>query len=588
MKVTDSKIIYWHEVWRLITPFWRSAEKWRAWGILSIIIILSLTTVYISLLFNEWNLAFYNAIQNKNYEIFKSQLFKFTWLVLIFITISIYKIYLTQGLQMYWRRWMTQNYMTKWLSNHIYYHIEQQKTVDNPDQRIAEDLNALTSGTLSIILGLISSVVTVITFISILWSMSGPLRLLLIGYHIIIPGYMVWFAILYAGIGSIIIWKVGRPLVSLGFMQEQLEANFRFCLIRIRENNDSIALYKGENEEAKHLNNSFEAIRTNWWSIMRTDLKLNIASTFYNQFAIIFPIMVAAPCYFSSAIQLGALMQINSSFSQIQDALSWFINAFTQLTNWKSCINRLANFNSLVEHHCTLHNNPIIHNYDIDHALVLERLTISIPDGRTLFKLVTQAIKPGDRLLITGPSGCGKSTLLRAIAGIWMHGHGCIRLQQDSKVLFIPQRSYIPIGTLKCALCYPYDPTNFSEDQIIEVLKHCRLNHLYSMLYKEDNWIQWLSPGEQQRLALARVFLIKPDIIFLDEALNALDYDAERLMYSLLVAILPKATIVSIDHKKNDICYYTHHWVFKYDNSSDGTGTVLQSSSTTTTKKTIG
>src|SRR5476651_1785283 len=249
MKSTPIKAAHWREIWQLIKPFWLSEEKWRAWGMLMVIITLSLATVYISVLFNEWNRVFYDALQTKNFAVFKSQLVRFTWLALLFILISIYKIYLTQGLQMYWRRWMTRQYMGKWLQHHVYYHTEQQQTVDNPDQRIAEDLNALTSGTLALTLGLLSSVVTFVSFITILWSVSGPLAFTLGGYQITVPGYMVWFAILYAGLGSLVIWFVGRPLVRLGFEQEKFEANFRFGLIRIRENSDAIALYQGEPRE---------------------------------------------------------------------------------------------------------------------------------------------------------------------------------------------------------------------------------------------------------------------------------------------------------------------------------------------------
>lgn len=378
MKANHIKAARWRDIWQLIAPFWRSEEKWRAWGLLAVIIILSLAIVYLSVLFNQWNRVFYDALQTKNFAVFKSQLLKFTWLALLFILLSIYKIYLTQGLQMHWRRWMTRQYMEKWLAHHVYYHTKQQQTVDNPDQRIAEDLNALTSGTLSLTLCLLSSVVTFVTFISILWSVSGPLSFMLSGHAINIPGYMVWFAILYAGVGSLIIWKVGRPLVSLGFMQEKFEANFRFGLIRIRENNDAIALYQGEPREAKQLDDRFES-RDNWWSIMRVGRRLNIASNFYGQFAIIFLILVAAPRYFSGAIQLGTLMQINSAFGQIQGSLSWFIDAFTQLANWKACINRLAGFNAAVERHQS-RNTPIERAHDPLQALSLRALTLHVPD----------------------------------------------------------------------------------------------------------------------------------------------------------------------------------------------------------------
>ncbi len=322
-----------HAVWQLIKPFWVSEERWRAWMMLIAIVILSLGLVYISVLINQWNQVFYDALQNKNYPVFKAQLWRFTYLALIFIVLAVYKIYLTQGLQMRWRRWMTEKFMGKWLAHQAYYHTEQQQIVDNPDQRIAEDLNVLTQYTLSLSLGLLSSLVTLFSFIDILWHVSGPMTFALGQHAITLSGYMVWFALLYAVLGSLLIWWVGKPLVMLGFNQERYEANFRFGLIRIRENNDAIALYHGEPREAQQLGDRFDTIRSNWWAIMRITRRLNIATNFYSQFAIVFPLLVAAPRYFSGAIQMGGLMQIASAFGQVQGALSWFIDAFNDLAD---------------------------------------------------------------------------------------------------------------------------------------------------------------------------------------------------------------------------------------------------------------
>ncbi len=278
-----------HAVWQLIKPFWVSEERWRAWMMLIAIVVLSLGLVYISVQINQWNQVFYDALQNKNYPVFKAQLWRFTYLALIFIVLAVYKIYLTQGLQMRWRRWMTEKFMEKWLAHQAYYHTEQQQIVDNPDQRIAEDLNVLTQYTLSLSLGLLSSLVTLFSFIDILWHVSGPMTFALGQHAITLPGYMVWFALLYAVLGSLLIWWVGKPLVMLGFNQERYEANFRFGLIRIRENNDAIALYHGEPREAQQLGDRFDTIRSNWWAIMRITRRLNIATNFYGQFAIVFP-----------------------------------------------------------------------------------------------------------------------------------------------------------------------------------------------------------------------------------------------------------------------------------------------------------
>ncbi|MFI8417440.1 ABC transporter ATP-binding protein/permease [Serratia sp. NPDC078593] len=555
-----------HAVWQLIKPFWVSEEKWRAWTMLIAIIGLSLGLVYISVQINQWNQVFYDALQNKNYPVFKQQLGRFTYLALIFIVLAVYKVYLTQGLQMHWRRWMTEKYMDKWLAHQAYYHTEQQQRVDNPDQRIAEDLNVLTQYTLSLSLGLLSSVVTLVSFVTILWHVSGPLTFAVNGHSITLHGYMVWFALLYAAIGSLLIWWVGKPLVMLGFNQEHYEANFRFGLIRIRENSDAIALYHGEPHEAKQLGSRFASIRRNWWSIMRVTRRLNIASNFYGQFAIVFPLLVAAPRYFSGAIQMGGMMQIASAFGQVQGALSWFIDAFNTLATWKACVNRLAGFNAAMEQ---VHHQPrgITLQWQCTQPLRLNHLSLHLPDGQPLLKDSNMALKRGDRVLLVGPSGCGKSTLLRAIAGIWPYGSGTLERDANLTSLFLPQRSYIPIGTLRAALIYPQLATEYSDAALLKVLEKCQLQHLKNWLDTSANWSQRLSPGEQQRLAFARAILIRPDILFLDEATSALDDETEQLMYCLLVDDLPNVTLVSVAHR-NSVAKY-HHSCWRFSRQPD-------------------
>ncbi|HHQ6536586.1 TPA: ABC transporter ATP-binding protein/permease [Serratia fonticola] len=551
-------------VWQLIKPFWVSEEKWRAWAMLIAIVGLSLGLVYISVLINQWNQVFYDALQNKNYPVFKAQLWRFTYLALAFIVLAVYKIYLTQGLQMRWRRWMTEKFMGKWLAHQAYYHTEQQQIIDNPDQRISDDLNVLTQYTLSLTLGLLSSLVTLCSFITILWHISGPMTFVIAQHTITLPGYMVWFALLYAVLGSLLIWWVGKPLVMLGFNQERYEANFRFGLIRIRENNDAIALYHGEPREKQQLSNRFEAIRSNWWSIMRITRRLNIASNFYGQFAIVFPLLVAAPRYFSGAIQMGGLMQISSAFGQVQGSLSWFIDAFSNLATWKACVNRLAGFNAAVDE---VHNQTRgISLQQEDHSpLMLRDVGLTLPDGQPLLSAATMTLQRGERVLVVGPSGCGKSTLLRAIAGIWPYGSGEIGLDKHLTTLFLPQRSYIPIGTLREALSYPHQDKDYSDELLLKVLENCRLKHLQRWLDTSANWSHRLSPGEQQRLAFARAILTRPDVLFLDEATSALDDETEQLMYCLLVDELPEVTLVSVAHRNSVAKYHQTCWRFSRD-----------------------
>lgn len=554
----------WRTVWRLIKPYWVSEERWKAIGLLATVVGLALGMVYVNVLLNQWNRDFYNALENKDFAAFRAQLWRFSYLAFIYIAVAIYKIYLTQALEIRWRAWMTSQYMNDWLAGQAYYRIEQSARADNPDQRIAEDLKYLTSGTLTLSLGLLSSVVTLVSFIGILWAVSGPISLMLFGHEREIPGYMVWFALAYAGIGSLLVAWIGKPLIGQNFMQQRFEADFRFGLIRIRENAESVALYRGEAQEHAYLNSRFTRIRENWWNIMRTTKRLNVASTFYEQFALIFPFLVGAPRYFGGAIKLGGLMQIASAFGQVQTALSWFIDAFSSLAEWKASVNRLAGFHATVDAARAIESGIRVERNGVG-ALRMENLSLSLPDGATLNRPLSAAIESGQRILVAGPSGCGKSTLFRAIAGIWPYGDGEVEIPQSSSLLFLPQRSYLPIGTLRAALTYPAAEDAYANEDIIARLEACRLTHLAPRLDEVDNWSQRLSPGEQQRLAFVRVLLIRPDMVFLDEASSALDSETEAAMYRLLTEELPDAAIISIAHREKVAQYHDERWQFVPD-----------------------
>ncbi|MEO0313819.1 MAG: hypothetical protein RI928_275 [Pseudomonadota bacterium] len=551
----------WGKIWKLISPFWYSEERWPARLLLLSVVSLSLGLVYLNVLFNDWNRDFYNTLETKNLPEFWNQLWRFSWLAFIYIAVAIYKIYLTQALEIRWRRWMTNQYMTLWLENQSYYRIEQTRSADNPDQRIAEDLKYLTSGSLSLSLGLLSSVVTLISFIGILWSVSGPLTFMLSGQEWSIPGYMVWFAIAYAGLGSLLVAFIGKPLVKQNVDQQRFEADFRFGLIRLRENAEPVALYQGEEHARNQLSGQFARIRENWWAIMKTSKRLNITSTFYAQFAVIFPFLVGAPRYFSGAITLGGLMQISSAFGQVQSALSWFIDAYGQLADWKASVNRLAGFHEAVNTaHGQVSEISVLHN-NVG-ALLIEELVLHLPNGTQVNTAFTSRVQNGQRILVTGPSGCGKSTLFRAMAGIWPYGSGSVEIPHKLSVLFIPQRSYLPMGTLRSAIGYPSGEDVFKDLAIRHYLQTCRLDHLAPLLDVEDNWSQRLSPGEQQRIAFMRALLTKPDLLFLDEASSALDTETERSLYQQLLEELPNTTVISIAHGTQVAEFHDQVWHF--------------------------
>lgn len=556
----------WRAVWRLIKPYWSSEDKWKAYGLLVAVVALVLGMVYLNVLFNAWNRDFYNALENKNYPVFKAQLWRFSYLAFIYIAIAIYRVYLAQWLEIRWRTWVTRQYLDEWLANQAYYRIEQTRTADNPDQRIAEDLNSLTSGTLSLALGLLSSVVTLVSFIGILWSVSGPLSFMLGGHAWTIPGYMVWFAIAYAGIGSALVWWIGKPLVRQNVEQQRYEADFRFGLVRIREHAEAIALYRGEEQEHGQASRRFEWIRGNWWSIMHTTKRLNVASNFYSQFAVIFPFLVGAPRYFAGSITLGGLMQISSAFGQVQDALSWFINAFSSLASWKASVNRLAGFHAAVSA-ARLQTSGIAVARNNVGAILLDRVTLQLPTGPALTGPLSTDIRAGQRILVAGPSGCGKSTLFRAIAGIWPYGAGSIEIPNAARLLFLPQKSYLPIGTLRAAIAYPAAEDAYKDLAIRHYLGLCRLPHLMDKLDESDNWSQRLSPGEQQRVAFVRVLLTRPEVLFLDEATSALDPATEESLYELVLQELPDAAVVSIAHREIVAKYHQIHWHFVHENA---------------------
>src|SRR5450830_631360 len=558
----------WRDTWALIKPYWVSDEKWRARGLLFAIIALTLGAVYINVLFNTWNRDFYNALETKNYIAFKEQLWRFSYLAFIFIAVAIYRIYLRQALEMRWRAWMTKQYLGIWLAHQSYYRIEQTQSSDNPDQRIAEDLSQLTTGTLALSLDLLSSVVSLVTFVGILWAVSGPLSFLMFGHQMVIPGYMVWFAVAYAAVGSWLVWKAGKPLIQQNYNQQRYEADFRFGLVRVREYSEAIALYEGEAQEKVHLESRFERIRVNWWQIMKTTKRLNVASTFYAQFAIIFPMLVGAPRYFSGAITLGGLTQISSAFGQVQDALSWFVSAFTTLATWKASVNRLASFHaSIVNAENQALNASLSISRTSGSGIKLNDVSLHLPTSSSaepnLLNTINLQLEQGQRVLLSGPSGAGKSTLFRAIAGIWPYGTGTIEIPRLANLLFLPQRTYLPIGTLRDAIAYPSSADKFSDEAMVKYLTLFKLEHLCDKLNDAENWGQRLSTGEQQRLAFIRLLLIKPDVVFLDEATSAVDEDMEELLYSLLVQELPNSSVLSIAHRSSVAKFHTRSWQLK-------------------------
>ena len=557
------------DLWALLRPYWTSEERRSAWLLLIANIVLTLAMVYMTVLFNQWYNLFYNTLQDKAQAEFFHQIGRFCVLAAIYIVIAVYRIYLNQMLQIRWRRWLTDRYLKDWLADRNYYRMQLKGDgTDNPDQRIAEDFRLFVENSLSLGLGFLNAAVTLASFIGILWSLSGPLEIPLGGATYIIYGYMVWVAIVYAIVGTWLTHKIGKPLIPLNFNQQKYEADFRFNLVRFRENSEGVALYRGEEDELRGFRSRFMAVVDNWWAIMKRQKLLTFFTVGYNQAAVVFPFVVGAPRYFSGAIQLGGLVQISNAFGQVQGALSWFIGAYTDFASWKATVDRLSGFRKailLTQEESRAGAGPaVVSDATID-DLELRDLELALPTGRALVSRINARVEPGERVLIKGPSGSGKSTLFRAIAGIWPFGTGQVRQPSEFHSLFLPQRPYFPIGTLRQVVSYPAAAETFGDAQLRDALAAAGLAHFADRLDEQQNWTQQLSGGEQQRVAIARALLQKPAWLFLDEATSALDEPSQERMYELITERLKDATIISIAHRAALIDFHGKLWELKPD-----------------------
>lgn len=541
----------WRALWALCKPYWTSEDRWKALSLLAAVIGLNLGQVYLNVLFTEWNKTFYDSLQNKNWDEFVGALAYFAVLSAIFIVVAVVTIYLQQLLQIRWRSWLTDRYLTGWLGSRSYYLTPLVGDGnDNPDQRIAEDLRQFVSLTLTLSLGLLSAVVSLASFATLLWILSGPLEFTAFGFEIAIPGYLMWAAILYAMLGTWLIHLIGRPLIRLNFMQERYEADFRFGMARLREYAEAVALSAGEPREHVGLMQRFGNVIRNYHALMVRQLQLGLARVSYNQAAVIFPFAVVSPAYFSGRLQLGDVMQTASAFDQVRQALSYIIDSYTSIADWRAVCDRLTGFRlAVVAAEERMARSTVARESEPRSDLTVESLDVGLPDGRVLYEARDVHLAAGERVLVRGPSGSGKSTLFRALAGIWPFGRGRIRLPAGGRVMFLPQRPYLPLGTLEDALCYPDAPASFDDAAKEAAMRAAELAPLADRLKEERPWAQILSPGEQQRLALARAFLRQPEWLFLDEATSALDEATERRLYERLRERLPQAMIASIGHR---------------------------------------
>jgi vitamin B12/bleomycin/antimicrobial peptide transport system ATP-binding/permease protein len=545
---------FWRETWSLLRPYWTSDEKGTAWALLAAVVALTLAMVWLNVLFQQCYGGFYDALQAHDGALAVKRLAQFGVLAAAYMVGATYQFFLGQTLQLRWRRWITDRFLHEWLGARTYYGLQISGTrTDNPDQRIAEDLRILVDSTLGLALGLLTAVASLVAFGGVLWSLSGSLPLRWRGAGVDVPGYLVWVAILYAGAGSWITHKLGRPLVALNFEGQRREADFRYGLVRFREHAEGVALHRGERGELDELTRRLGGVLDNFWRTLKRQKVLSLFTTGYGQVASVFPLAIALPRFFSGALQLGGLVQIGQAFGQVQGSLSWFVGSYGWLASWRATAERLVDFEAAMRRtrgDLRARRGIAVRRGRGD-ALVVEAISVQRPDGQPLHAPIDLAIASGgDSLLVCGASGCGKSTLFRAIAGVWPFGTGTVRWPRRFEPMFLPQRAYLPLGSLRQVVTYPAAGDRFATEQVVEALETCGLPHLVQRLDEERPWSEELSPGEAQRIAFARALLHRPAWLFLDEATSAVDGDLERQLYRAVRERLPRTTIVSIGHRR--------------------------------------
>jgi vitamin B12/bleomycin/antimicrobial peptide transport system ATP-binding/permease protein len=503
----------------------------------------------------------YDALQNRDAAAFWYQvLIVFTPWAFLYVWMQVIEFFVQSVLVIRWRRWLTDHFVSRWLGSHTHYRVSLvAHQTDNPDQRIAEDVFRFINGgadganrgygLYDFSIMLISTVSTLVSFSILLWVMSA--KFALPGTDITVPGFLFWVALIYAASGTLITHLIGRPLIRLYFERQHMEADFRFSLARLREYTEQIALLAGEGAELNMIGQRFGALITNFLALVYRRMKVLGFTGTFGQISPIIPSVLTAPFFFAGKIQLGDMTQTTDAFGKVSDSLTFFIDTYTQLASFKSVVDRLSSFDDAIERAQALEAaGPERRPTPAGAAKIgLENVDITLPDGREVVAARDLTFTLGENVLLTGPSGSGKSTLFRAISGIWPYGKGRIRIPEGARVMVVPQKPYIPIATLRAAVAYPAEPGAYGDDAIRQALNDAHLGGLADQLDREDVWSQRLSGGEQQRIALARALLLRPDWLFLDESTSALDEKLEAEMYATLVAHLPKTTVISIGHR---------------------------------------
>jgi vitamin B12/bleomycin/antimicrobial peptide transport system ATP-binding/permease protein len=539
--------------WTLIRAYWTSPDKYWAYGLTLVVGATEALSVWLMVAFNTWHVHFYDAIVARDLAAFWINFRTYFAILLGIVVMAACGGYARQWLVIRWRACLTDLYVGRWLARHRFYVIERAKSVENPDQRMSEDLNLAVQVTTEMVSQLAHALGTFGSFSVLLWQQSGPISFAIAGLEVTIPGYLFWVALAYAALSSVAAHYTGRSLTVVDVLHQRYEADFRVRLVRVRENAEQIALYGGAPTERGRLAEAFDAIRQNWFQVMNYTMRLTMLQTAMIYLSMAFSTMVSAPRYFAGAVTLGGMQQIGNSFLQVVNALGWFVQSYSRIAGWRAVMERLQTLDRALD-------APAEAGITVAAAesggLYAADLRLDLPDGTELVWVGTFSVAAGERVMLQGRSGAGKSTLLRALAGLWPHGSGTVEIPERNTLMFLPQRSYVPVGTLRAALCYPAEEAAFDAQACAAALTAVGLDAFCGRLEEADHWANRMSPGEQQRLAAARALIHRPDFLLLDEATSALDSDLERIVYEAIIDALPGTALISIAHRPTVAKYH--------------------------------
>jgi putative ATP-binding cassette transporter len=538
---------------RLALPYFRSEERWTARLLLVGVIGAELGLVYVAVAAVNWNARFYNALEQRDWNAFYAELVFFGFIVMCAVLTGAAQYYFGQMLQIRWRRWLTANYVSVWMAQGRHYRVRVvAPQVDNIHLRIASDVYLFIQRTLELTTGLLGSFVALMSFAYILWGLSASTPVPGLGGGVI-PGWLIWGALLYAGLGTLFAHLIGHRLIPLNFNQQRFESDFRFAIVRAADHSEPIALMQGEPIERADLHQRFSNLVANWTRLVATQTRLVGFVGGYAQASTVVPVLMVAPAYLAGAIPLGSLVQAALAFTRVEGAFAFCISAYPKIAEWKAMVDRLAGFEDAmiaVDESRAETQGVIVVKRDGDGDLKLSGLSIRLPDGSEISGLPAMALRRGDRLMVTGPSGSGKSTLFRALAGLWPSGSGRVDFPKNGEVLVMPQRPYFPLGTLRTAVAYPSSEADVPDTEILTALNTVGLSHLVSRLDEEADWNVLLSGGEQQRVGIARALIRKPTVLLFDEPVAALADVSGRELYATLLDKLPGTVVLTIDRRE--------------------------------------